>query len=142
MMKTKFAGASFPSFLPSRRVARKSSTRNGRTNRTKAREALERAETHVQRQTVSEVKSARNILFEKRQKNRRARCEIRDLRWKKNNFNADCTRAPSPSFFLCLACDDDAFLFCALAFFDLLRPGPGDFFLERRVRLGVIVVVR
>ncbi len=75
MMKTKFAGASFPSFLPSRRVARKSSTRNGRTNGTKAREeALERAETRVQRQTtVSEVKSARNILFEKRQKKTDAR---------------------------------------------------------------------
>ena len=107
-------------------------------------EALERAETRVQRQTtVSEVKSARNILFEKTHKKpTRARCEIRDLRWKNNN-NADCTRAPSPSFFLCLAGDDDAFLFLVfLVSFDSLRPDfREDIFLERRVRLGVVVVV-
>ena len=43
-------------------------------------EALERAETRVQRQTtVSEVKSARNILFEKRQKKRKSILSISSI---------------------------------------------------------------
>ena len=82
MMKTKFAGASFlPSFLPSRRVARPfDAERTDERNESARRSARARRDSCVQRQTtVSKVKSARNILFEKRQKKTtRARCEIRD----------------------------------------------------------------
>ena len=138
MMKTKFAGASFPSFLPSRRVARKSSTRNGRTNGTKAREeALERAETRVSnaRRRCQRSRARATFFSRKDKKNTRAR---RFALEKKNNFNADCTRAPSPSFSPCLVGDDDAFLFVV---FLTSRPDfREDFFLERRVCLRVIVV--
>jgi hypothetical protein len=87
---------------------------------------------------VSEVKSARNILFEKRQKKPRARDVRLRFALEKINFNADCTRAPSPSFSLSLVGDDDAFLF--LLFLTSRPDFREDFFFERRVCLRVIVV--
>ena len=139
-MKTKFDGASFlPSFLPSRRATVRRGT-DGRTERARE-EALESAESRVfnARRRCQRLRARATFFSRKDKKKPRAR-DVR-LRLicvgKKNNFNADCTRAPSLSFSPCLVGDDGAFLFLV---FLTSRPRFGDFFLECRVLLRVIVV--